>query len=250
MIHPSATVHPSAVVDAGARIEAGCTVGPFCVIGAEVELGEGSTVHSHVVLHGPLRLGARTEVHPFAVLGELPQQKARPSGPVAGLVIGDDCVFREHVTVHRGGVRDTVIGSRCLLMAGAHVAHDVLLGDDVVLANSVQLAGHVVVEDFVTMGGLSGVAQRVRVGEGAFVAAGAMVERDVPPLVIVQGDRARVRAVNRVGLQRRGLSAPEIAAIVAEYRHLYVGKRPPRSAEPGMGPLLRKFLEYHRNRRS
>ncbi|RYZ56835.1 MAG: acyl-[acyl-carrier-protein]--UDP-N-acetylglucosamine O-acyltransferase, partial [Proteobacteria bacterium] len=156
-------------------------------------------------------------------------------------------VFREHVTVHRGSAGDTVVGSRCLVMAGAHLAHDVVLGNDVVLANLVQLAGHVIVEDFVNFGGMAGVAQRVRVGESAFVAAGSMCERDIPPYVIVQGDRARVRGINQVGLKRRGIGVAERRAIQREYRRLYVAhdsSASPAALEPTHSHL-QKFLAYH-----
>ena len=136
-------------------------------------------------------------------------EDATRAGP-ARLEIGERNVFREHVTVHRGtDGRTTRIGSNNLFMVGAHVAHDVVVGSHCVFANAVQLAGHAVVEDWVTFGGLRGVAQFVRVGESAFVAAGAVCERDVPPFVIVQGDRARVRALNVVGLQRRGVPRGE-----------------------------------------
>jgi UDP-N-acetylglucosamine acyltransferase len=166
-----------------------------------------------------------------------------------GLVVGDDNVFREHVTVHRGSVGDTRIGSRCLVMAGAHVAHDASIESDVVLANLVQLAGHVVVEDHVNFGGMAGVAQRVRIGNGAFVAAGSMVERDVPPFVIVQGDRARVRAINQVGLKRRNVPVGVRRAIQREFRRLYVAAEPGPEPDGDLDPMLRQFLEFHTARR-
>lgn len=226
------SLHATAVIDPAAVIGPDCRIGPYCVIGAGVELGAGCVLDSHVVLRGPMTLGARSRVHAFAVLGDAPQRKQPTEGALGVLHIGADCVVREHVTVHRGNMQGTRIGDRCLLMAGAHVAHDVHIGADVVIANGVQLAGHVVVEDFVTMGGLAGVAQHVRVGESAFVAAGAMCERDVPPFVIVQGDRARVRALNRVGLERRGVPAESLAALRAAFRVLYIrSARAPREIQ-------------------
>jgi UDP-N-acetylglucosamine acyltransferase len=151
--------------------------------------------------------------HPFSVIGGEPQARplATPTRP-GTLEIGADNIFREHVTVSVS-CEDlpTRIGSQNLLMAGVHVAHDVTVGSHCVIANGVQLAGHVVLEDWVTFGGLSGVAQHCRVGESAFVAAGAMCERNVPPFVIVQGDRARVRALNTVGLERRGVPRASVA---------------------------------------
>lgn len=179
-------------------------------------------------------MGARNRVHAFAVLGDLPQDKRAGDEPTS-VEIGDDNVFREHVTVHRG-TRQTItrIGSKNLFMVGAHVAHDVSIGSHCVIANAVQLAGHVVVEDHVTFGGLAGVAQFVRIGEGAFVAAGAMVERDVPPFCIVQGDRARVRAINRVGLERRGVPLESIAEIERVFRGVVLARVPRAEAIRGI----------------
>lgn len=240
-------VHPTAVVHAEAILGEGCSVGAYSVIGADVVLGAHSVVDSHVVVEGPSRFGARNHLHSFAVLGGAPQRRSEAEPTHGVLVVGDDNVFREHVTVHRGSAGETRIGSRCLIMAGAHVAHDVLLGSDVVLANLVQLAGHVVVEDHATFGGMSGVAQHVRIGEGAFVAAGSMCERDVPPFVIVQGDRARVRGVNRVGLARRGVTAAMRRELQRAFRRLYIARERPTSTEvaAAVDPFLRKFLAYH-----
>jgi len=217
-------VHATAIVESGAELAGDVEIGPFAVVGAGVRLGPGCRVHAHAVLAGPLVLGARNVVHPFAVLGGAPQHK-KPGG-VTHVEVGDDNTFREHVTVHRGTRQPTRIGSGNLFMAQAHVAHDVEIGSACTIANAVQLAGHVVVEDHATFGGLAGVAQFVRVGEGAFVAAGAMVERDVPPFCIVQGDRARVRAVNRVGLERQGVPAESVREIERVFRAVFASKRP------------------------
>ena len=222
------SVHGTAVVDARAQLGDGVVVGPYCVIGPEVVVGRDSVLMSHVVLSGPLVLGERCMMHPFSVVGGAPQvradDEARARGAASGSVaLGDDVTVREGVTVHRGTEgRITTVGSRVLLMAQAHVGHDARLGSSVVVANGVQLAGHAVIEDYVTFGGLAGVAQHVRIGESAFVAAGAMCEVDVPPFVIVQGDRARVRALNKIGLARRGTPAASIKALEHAFRHLYV----------------------------
>jgi UDP-N-acetylglucosamine acyltransferase len=226
----AAKVHPSAVVDARAELHDGVEVGPFCVVGAGVVLGAGTKLLSHVVVTGPTVIGAGNVVHPFAVVGGPPQHKRDQGGP-SRLVVGDENVIREHVTIHRGtDGRTTRVGSHVLLMASSHVAHDVAVGSHVTIANGVQLAGHSVVGDYATFGGLAGVAQFVEVGESAFVAAGAMVERNVPPFVIVQGDRARVRALNEVGLRRRGVPEASIAALAAAFRALYASGIPLREA--------------------
>jgi UDP-N-acetylglucosamine acyltransferase len=161
-------------------------------------------------------------------------------------VVGDGNVGREHDTVHRGTAGGTTtVGSSNLIMVGAHVAHDAAVGSHVTIANGVQLAGDAVVEDHAIFGGLAGVAQWVRVGEGAFVAAGAMVERDVPPFVIVQGDRARVRALNKVGLQRRGVSEGSVAELSRAYRAIFAGGAPQREGARGVvseDPYVKKLV--------
>lgn len=221
-IHPTAIVHPEA------EIAASVEIGPYCVVGARVVIGEETRLLSHVVLEGPTRLGRHNVVYPFAVLGSEAQHKKR--GEVAGttlLSIGDHNEIREHVTIHQSSQSgETRVGSHNLLMAGSHVAHDVKVGDHVTIANAVQLAGHAVVRDYATFGGLSGVAQFVEVGESAFVAAGAMCEANVPPFVIVQGDRARVRALNKVGLHRRAVPQQSIAALERAFRAIFSSRRP------------------------
>jgi UDP-N-acetylglucosamine acyltransferase len=222
-------VHPTAVVDPRAELAADVEVGPYCVIGPGVRIDDGTTLLAHVVINGHTTIGKGNVFHPFSVIGGEPQIRKLDAGrggePAGrrGLVIGAENVFREHVTVNvSSGAPPTSIGAKNLFMAGAHVAHDVSVGSFCVIANAVQLAGHAVVEDWVTFGGLSGVAQYIRVGQSAFVAAGAMCERDVPPFVIVQGDRARVRALNVVGLERRGIAPESIAALKKSFTRTFV----------------------------
>jgi UDP-N-acetylglucosamine acyltransferase len=170
-----------------------------------------------------VKTGQWLPVLTFAAIGGPPQDKRATSEP-GTLVIGSRNVFREHVTVHRGTQRRaTTIGDDNLFMVGSHVAHDVELGSFVTLANGVLLAGHVAVADHVTFGGAVAVAQHVRIGESAFVAGGSMVERDVPPFVVAQGDRARVRALNKVGLRRRGFNEESIAALERAIRTILLG---------------------------
>lgn len=219
-------VDATAVVDRRAEIGQDVSVGPFAIVEAGVVLGRGCVVHAHGVVRGPAVLGAGSVVHPFAVVGGEPQAKKHAGGP-ARLEIGEGNVFREHATVHGGtDGRTTRIGSNNLFMVGSHVAHDVVVGSHCVFANAAQLAGHAVVEDWVTFGGLSGVAQHVRVGESAFVAAAAACERDVPPFVVVQGDRARVRGLNVVGLRRREIPEASIAALERAIRALWMSRVP------------------------
>lgn len=225
-----ATVHPSAVVGPRAELASDVVVGPYAIIEGMAVLSKGCVVHAHAVVRGTTRLGARNVVYPFAVIGTPAQLKGDPgadAGAEGRVEAGDDNTFREHVTVHAGTEgRTTRIGSGNLFMVGAHVAHDAVVGSQCVLSNGTQLAGHSVVEDWVTFGGLSGVTQFVRVGESAFVAATAACERDVPPFVIVQGDRARVRGLNLVGLRRRRVPEASIRSLQRVFRLVWCSKVP------------------------
>lgn len=221
-------IHPTALVASEARLGPNVEVGPFAVVGAGVEIGPGCKLAASCVLEGPLVLGENNRVYAFAVLGAPPQDRSHAGEPTR-LVVGAGNEFREHVTVHRGTSKDrgvTTIGSGGLFMAGSHVAHDCEIGDHVTLANGTLLGGHVTLEDHVVTGGRAAIAPKVRVGAGAFLAAGAMVERDVPPYVIVAGDRARVRALNLVGLERMGVPPSSRDALDRAFRHLYHSGRP------------------------
>jgi UDP-N-acetylglucosamine acyltransferase len=219
-----ASVHPSAMIDPRAELASDVIVGPYAIIEGAAALSEGCVLHGHAVVRGEALLGPRNVLHPFAVIGGDPQAK-RHGGHEARVEVGEGNIFREHVTVHGGTEgRATRIGNANLFMVGAHVAHDVVVGSQCVLANAAQLAGHAVVEDWATFGGLSGVTQFVRVGESAFVAATAACERDVPPFVVMQGDRARVRGLNVVGLRRRGVPDESIRALKNAVRKLWLGR--------------------------
>ena len=220
-----ARIHPTAIVDARAELGDEVEIGPYAIVEAGARVGSRTKLLAHAVIHGAASLGDDNVVHPFAVIGGAPQAK-RHTSPSLRVEIGDRNVFREHVTVQAGTERATRIGSDNLFMVSAHVAHDTIIGSSCVFANAVLLAGHAVIEDHVTFGGAAGVVQFVRVGESAFVAGGARCERDVPPFVIAQGDRARVRALNKVGLQRRGFSPETIARLERAFKALYVRKLP------------------------
>lgn len=203
-------IHATAVIEPGAEIADSAEIGPYCVI------------------HANVRVGARVVVSPFVALGGAPQDRSHRGEPTR-LEIGDDTVIREHVSIHRGttaGGSVTRIGARCMIMAGCHLGHDVQLGDDCVLAGGTLLAGHVILERAVVTGGGAAFAQFVRVGAIAFVAAGARVEHAVPPFHIAQGDRARIRALNEVGLARNNVPETSRAALQAAHRTLYRSGRP------------------------
>lgn len=219
----AARVHSTAVVDSSAELADGVRIGPLCYVGAGVRIDEDTELVAQATVLGPSRIGRRNRIYPHATLGASPQDRSWKGEPTE-LVIGDDNEFRESVTVHRGtpkGGGVTRVGSGCLLMVGSHVAHDCTVGDGVTLANATSLGGHVVVESAVVTGGHVAVAPFVRVGEIAFAAGGALIERPVPPFVIVAGDRARVRGLNRVGLERRGVPEASRAALDRAFRALF-----------------------------
>ncbi len=252
----AARIHETAIVDRHAELGVDVEIGPYAIVEAGARLARGVRLFAHAVVRGPTELGEGCEVHPFAVVGGPPQAKKHEGGP-SPTRLGARNVVREHVTIHGGTEgRATSIGDRNLFMVGAHVAHDVVVGSDCVVANGVQLAGHVTVGDFATFGGLAAVAQFARIGEGAFVAGGAMCERDVPPFVIVQGDRARVRALNVVGLRRRGVPEASVRALKAAFRALFQSGhrrgewRDALSTLDTRDPFVSSFVEALRARRS
>jgi UDP-N-acetylglucosamine acyltransferase len=219
-------IHPSAIVEPGAQIGAGCTIGPFCHIGPDVTLGVDCVVKSHVVVTGQTSIGAGSTIYSFACIGEVPQD-LKFQGEITRLEIGARARIREHVTINTGtagGGAVTRIGDDCLLMAGCHVAHDVRVGDRVIMVNNAALAGHCVIEDDVILGGLSGVHQFVRIGRGAIIGAVTMVTNDVIPYGLVQAPRGVLDGLNLVGLKRRGVSRADITALRAAFQMLAQGE--------------------------
>jgi UDP-N-acetylglucosamine acyltransferase len=204
---PASPIDPRAAIDPTATVGPGCRIGPFAVIGPEVEIGAGCRIDGHAVITGPTRLGDDNVVHAFACLGGDPQDQ-RHRDERTTLEIGARNVFHEHVTVNRGtahGGGRTVIGDDNMFMAYSHIAHDSRVGSRVVMANHATLAGHTTVEDHAVFGGMVGVGTFLRIGESTMLAAGAMIDRDVPPFCTVAGDRGRLYGINRVGLKRRGI---------------------------------------------
>jgi UDP-N-acetylglucosamine acyltransferase len=219
--------HPTAVIDPGARLAAGVRVGPYAVIGAEVEVGEETEIGAHAVLEGPMRIGRRNRIFPFASLGLIPQD-LKFRGERSQVLIGDDNRIREFVTIHRGtegGGSLTRIGNNNLLMAYVHIAHDCLIGDQCIFGNSATLAGHVVIEDWATIGAFVGVHQYCRVGRHGFVGGYTVVTQDVLPFSRTVEDReARAFGVNVVGLRRRGYSEERIDRLHQAFRLLTQSK--------------------------
>jgi UDP-N-acetylglucosamine acyltransferase len=218
-----ARIHPTAVVEPGARLGRDVSIGPYCVVDADVELGDGVTLLSHVVVSGRTRIGAGTRIHPFAAIGQ-PPQDLKYKGEPSELVIGQNNIVREHVTMHPGtasGRMLTRVGDNCLFMASTHVAHDCRIGNNVVMANNATLGGHVNVGDYAYLGGLVAVHQFVRIGPHAMIGGLSGVEHDVIPYGSVMGDRARLSGLNIVGLKRRGFSRDDIHVLRNAYRLLF-----------------------------
>lgn len=218
-----ANIHSTAVVCEGAKISASATIGPFCVIGKNVTIGDETVLKSHVVVDGVTQIGARNVIYPFASLGQ-PPQDLKYEGEPTKLKIGDDNEIREYVTMHPGTAEDiaeTCVGNRNLIMAMGHIAHDCIVGDDCILANGATLAGHVTLEDKVRIGGLSAVAQFVRIGFAAFVGGHCALDRDIPPYGKVSSKMDALGGANVVGLRRSGLSNEEIRALSGTFSELY-----------------------------
>ncbi|MBS0398144.1 MAG: acyl-ACP--UDP-N-acetylglucosamine O-acyltransferase [Proteobacteria bacterium] len=216
-------IDPRAVVSASAQLAADVQVGPFSIIGPDVTVGAGTWIGPHVVINGPTRIGCGNRIFQFASIGEEPQDK-KHKGEVTRLSIGDRNVFREFCTINRGTALDrgeTTIGSGNLFMAYTHVAHDCVLGDNIVMANCATLGGHVHLGDWVIMGGLSAAHQFSRIGAHAFIANNTAVTRDVPPYVMAVGQPAEPHSINAEGLKRRGFTDVQIRHIKQAYRLLY-----------------------------
>jgi UDP-N-acetylglucosamine acyltransferase len=218
-----ANIHATAVVDPSARLGTGVEIGPFCVIGPDVELGDGTKVHSHAVITGRTAIGAGSQVYPFASIGQRPQDVKFRDEP-STLTIGANTTIREHVTINpgtKGGHMATRVGANCLLMIGAHVAHDCELGDNVTLVNGATLGGHVSIGEGAIIGGLSAVHQFVRIGAYAFVGGMSGITADVIPFGMAMGNRASLAGLNIVGLKRKGFPREQIHELRQAYRMLF-----------------------------
>lgn len=212
MIHPTAIVHPQA------QIGADCDIGPYCIIGEHVELGPACRLHSHVVIDGHTRLGRENEIFPFASIG-LRTQDLKWKGGLTRTEIGDHNTIRECVTVHSATSdgEATVIGSHNSILASSHIAHNVKMGNRVIVSMAA-LAGHVVVEDSALVGGLSAIHQFCRIGTMALIGGCAKIVQDVPPYMIVDGNPAETRTINKIGLERNGVSEAAQAALRQAYK--------------------------------
>ncbi len=240
-IDPSARIHPTAIVEDGALIGPDCEIGPYCVIGPRVSLARGVTLKSHVAVAGRTEIGEGTTVWPFASLGHQPQD-LKFRGEETMLTIGARCMIREGVTMNpgtEGGGGLTSVGDGCLFMVSSHVGHDCRVGNGVIVANNVPLAGHVQVGDRAVLGGNAAVHQFCRIGRAAMVGGLTGVERDVIPFGSVIGDRAVLGGLNLVGLKRSGVAREAIHALRAAYREIFLGR------EGSLSDRAREAAERH-----
>ena len=218
-------VHPTAIVEKGAKIGSEVYIGPYCIVGADVEIGDGTRLEAHVSISGHTKLGKNNKVSPFASIGQ-PPQDLKYKGEPTKVVIGDNNMIREYVTINCGTVNGhgvTSVGDNNMLMAYSHVAHDCVVQNNVVMANNVALAGHVTIEDYVVLGGFTGVTQFNRVGKHAFIGAYSLIRLDFPPFFSGKGlDDMKVQSVNSVGLSRRGFSDDTIRKLKNAFKLLYV----------------------------
>jgi len=216
LIHPTAVIHP------GAKLHPTVQIGAYAVIGDNVKVGSQTKIGAHVVLEGPTEIGERNQIFPGAAIGLEPQDLKYDGAP-SWVRIGDDNRIREYVTINRatGAGEATVIGDGNLLMAYVHVAHNCVLEDSIVIANGVALAGHVHIETKATIGGVLGIHQFVHIGRLAMVGGMSRIDRDVPPYMLVEGNPARVRSLNLVGLKRMGMNGESLGALKKAFRTLY-----------------------------
>ncbi len=216
-------IHPSAIIDPKAELSSGVEIGPFTTISEKVTIGPGTVVGPHVVIEPYVDIGPNCHIFQFAAIGGQPQA-VKFGGEETYVKIGAGSVVREFVTIHRGtsfGGGVTEIGEENFLMAYSHMAHDCKTGKKVILANNATLAGHIEIGDYVTIGGLVAIHQFVRIGDYAYVGGKAAVVKDIPPYVIASGDRARLHGLNRVGLQRMGMSQGTLSKLKKCYRLIF-----------------------------
>ncbi len=218
-------IHPTAIVDKGARLGKNVRIGPFAIVGSNVEIGDNTVVESSALIKENVKIGKNNHIYSFAVIG-VKSQDLKDDGTTAGVEIGDDNQIREFVTIHRSTNDEvaTKIGSGNLIMSYVHLAHDCIVGDGVVIANSGNIAGHVEIGDHVVVGGQCGVSQFVKIGAYAFIGGNSGITKDVPPYTKGAGFPYKVKSLNQVGLERKGLSKEAIKGIKDIFKSFYYSK--------------------------
>lgn len=228
----STFIHPTAIVDPKAELASGVSVGPYAIVEGNVAIDADTIVHHHAFIGNGARIGKRCQIHHAAVVSNVPQDLKFKGTEQTFVELGDDCVIREFATLHRAtehrsdtnaGTHDGVtrVGRGCLIMAYAHVAHDCLIGDEVILSNAVQVAGHVTIERWAIIGGGCLIHQFSLIGSLAMVGGGAQVRKDIPPYTLSGGADTRFSGINRIGLQRRGTSPDSIQNVKTAYVTIY-----------------------------
>ncbi len=216
------TIHPTALVEKGAELDDGVSVGPFAYIGSRVCIGSSTVVHHHAAVEGNSSLGRECEIFPYAAIGGK-SQDLKFGGGHPPLKIGDRNIFREYCTVHTATTEEncTVVGSDNFFLAYTHIAHECRVGNHVVMSNVATLAGHVTIDDHVIIGGLTAIHQFCHIGRNAFLGGCAKVVQDVPPFMIADGNPAKIRAINTIGMERNGYSEEEIRQARSVFKLLY-----------------------------
>ncbi|AKA38100.1 acyl-ACP--UDP-N-acetylglucosamine O-acyltransferase [Yersinia ruckeri] len=252
MIDKTAFIHPSAIIEEGAVIGANVHIGPFCYVGSQVEIGEGTVLKSHIVVNGVTKIGRDNEIYQFASIGEA-NQDLKYAGEPTRVEIGDRNRIRESVTIHRGTVQGTgltKVGSDNLLMINAHIAHDCIIGDRCIFANNATLGGHVEVDDYAIIGGMTAIHQFCVIGAHVMVGGCSGVAQDVPPFVIAQGNHATPFGINIEGLKRRGFDKESLHAIRNAYKLLYRSGRTLDEVKPEIAeiaeqhPAVKPFSDF------
>jgi UDP-N-acetylglucosamine acyltransferase len=216
-------IDSTAIVDSHAELADGVSIGPYSVIGADVKIGAGTVIGSHVVIKGPTSIGKDNRIYQFSSIGEDPQDK-KYAAEITRLEIGDRNTIREFTSMHRGTQQDncvTKIGDDNLFMAYTHVAHDCIIGNNVIMANGASLAGHVHLNNNAILGGFTLVHQFTQVGQYSFAAMGSAITQDIPPFITVGGKPTRPHGINSVGMERNGISAEDIRLIRNAYKIIY-----------------------------
>ena len=216
-------IHNTAIIDKGAKIGNNVEVGPYCVIGSNVQIGDNNKLHSHVNISGNTKIGEGNTFYPFCSIGNDPQD-LKFAGENTELTIGNGNKIREYVTMNpgtAGGGKKTIVGNNCLFMVSSHVAHDCIVGDNVILANNVPLGGHAIIEDGVIIGGNSAVQQFTRIGRGAMIGGMCGVVRDVIPYGIALGNRSVLQGLNLIGLRRKNLDNKDIMKLNEAYKIIF-----------------------------
>ena len=216
-------IHQTAIIDKQAKISSNVEIGPYTVIGPNVSIGENTKIHSHVSLSGITSIGKNNKIYPFASVGNDPQDM-KYSGEKTKLIIGDNNIIREYVSINpgtNGGGGLTTINNNCLFMVSAHVAHDCIIGNNVIIANNVAIAGHAYIEDGVIIGGNSAVQQFTRIGKMAMIGGMTGVEKDVIPYALSTGNRNRLKGLNLIGLRRKNISNEKIILLSDAYKEIF-----------------------------